>query len=94
MDQRGFITNPNWFLSLPRLYVKRFLRELVDVWEYRAQIDHETKEKLTLNMVILFLDFIYMFFYTNHMKYYKKVLDLIEIFVTKGEDNDAKYLGV
>ena len=46
MDQRGFITNPNWFLRLPRLYVKRFLRELVDVWEYRAQIDNETKRKI------------------------------------------------
>ena len=28
------------------------------------------------------------------MKYYKRVLDLIEIFITKGEDNDAKHLGV
>ena len=72
MDQRGFITNPNWFLSLPRLYVKRFLRELVDVWEYRAQIDHETKRRINPQHGNPFLDLIYMFFYINHMKYYKK----------------------
>ena len=95
MDQRGFITNPNWFLSLPRLYVKRFLRELVDVWEYRAQIDHETKRKINPQHGNPFFGFnIHVLLHKPYEVLQKRVLDLIEIFVTKGEDNDAKYLGV
>ena len=65
MEQRGFITNPNWFLSLPRLYVKRFLRELVDVWEYRAQIDNQTKEKINPEHGNPFFGFNIMFYYTT-----------------------------
>ena len=95
MDQRGFITNPNWFLSLPRLYVKRFLRELVDVWEYRAQIDNETKRKINPQHSNPFFGFnIHVLLHKPYEVMQKRVLDLIEIFITKGEDNDAKYLGV
>ena len=95
MDQRGFITNPNWFLSLPRLYVKRFLRELVDVWEYRAQIDNETKRKINPSHGNPFFGFnIQVLLHKPYEVLQKRVLDLIEIFVTNGQDNDAKYLGV
>lgn len=95
MEQRGFITNPTWFLSLPRLYVKRFLRELIDVWEYRAQIDHQTKRKINPAHGNPFFGFnIHVLLHKPYEVLQKRVLDLIEIFITKGEDNDAKHLGV
>jgi len=95
MDQRGFITNPAWFLSLNRLYVKRFLRELVDVWEYRAQIDAQTKRKINPQHGNPFFGFnIHVLLHKPYEVLQKRVLDLIEIFITKGEDNDAKHLGV
>ena len=46
MEQTWIYYKSKLVFKLTRLYVKRFLRELVDVWEYRAQIDNETKEKL------------------------------------------------
>lgn len=95
MEQRGFITNPTWFLSLPRLYVKRFLRELVDVWDYRAQIDNQTKRKINPEHGNPFFGFnIQVILHKPYEVLQKRVLDLIEIFITKGEDNDAKHLGV
>ena len=95
MDGRGFITNPVWFLQLPRIYVKRFLRELVDVWEYRAQIDTATKRKVNPQHGNPFFGFnIQVLLHKPYEVLQKRVLDLIEIFITKGEDNDAKYLGV
>ena len=95
MDQRGFITNPSWFLSLNRLYVKRFLRELVDVWDYRAQIDAQTKRKINPLHGNPFFGFnIHVLLHKPYEVLQKRVLDLIEIFITKGEDNDAKHLGV
>ena len=95
MDQHGFITNPNWFLSLPRIYVKRFLREIVDVWEYRAQIDNETKRKINPQHGNPFFGFnVHVLLHKPYEVLQKRVLDLIEVFITKGEDNEAKYLGV
>ena len=95
MDGRGFITNPVWFLQLPRIYVKRFLRELIDVWEYRAQIDTATKRKVNPQHGNPFFGFnIQVLLHKPYEVLQKRVLDLIEIFITKGEDNDAKHLGV
>jgi len=94
MDNRGFITNPTWFLHLNRIYVKRFLRELADVWDYRAQIDNETKKKINPQHANPFFGFnINVLLHKPYEVLQKRVLDLIEVFITKGVDNDAKYLG-
>lgn len=95
MDNRGFITNPTWFLHLNRIYVKRFLRELADVWDYRAQIDGQTKRKINPQHGNPFFGFnINVLLHKPYEVLQKRVLDLIEVFITKGSDNDAKYLGV
>ena len=83
-----------WYLNLNRHYLKRFISELVDISQYRAQISNEIKRKInpqhgdpffTVNMNVLL------------SKCYevirKRVLDIIEIFVTQGLDNDARALG-
>ena len=58
----GFITNVKWYLNLSRIQLKRFLRELLDIWQYRAQISNEIKRKInpqhgdpffTINMAVL-----------------------------------------
>ena len=46
IDEHGFITDANWFLSLNRHRLRGFLRELIDVWNYRAQISNEIKLKI------------------------------------------------
>ena len=36
MDELGNYTNINWFLNLSANSTYRFIRELQDIWEYRA----------------------------------------------------------
>ena len=46
IDENGFITDVKWFLNLDRHRLKKFLRELIDIWQYRAQISNEIKRKI------------------------------------------------
>jgi len=46
IDQLGFITDTKWFLNLSKIRLIRFIRELADVWDYRAQITIETKRAI------------------------------------------------
>ncbi len=43
IDALGNYSNPVWFLSLNRLELIKLLRELQEIWTYRAQITNETK---------------------------------------------------
>ena len=94
IDSYGFITDSKWYLNLDRHHLKRFVRELIDIWQYRAQISNETKRKInpqhgdpffTINMNVLL--------HKCYEVMRKRVLDIIEIFVTKGVDVDARSLG-
>ena len=44
MDALGNITNHAWFWNLGRVQLIRFIRELADIWGYRAQL-HETVKR-------------------------------------------------
>ena len=43
IDALGNYSDPQWFLSLSRNYLIRFIRNLHDIWNYRAQLNNETK---------------------------------------------------
>ena len=91
----GNYSDPSWFLSLNRQNLIRFVRELVDIWNYRLQISDETKRKIcppngdpfrNLNMASIFTE--------SHLNNIKKlILELLEKFVNSGVDNDSKSLG-
>jgi len=94
IDENGFITNVKWYLNLSRIQLKRFLRELLDIWQYRAQISNEMKRKInpqhgdpffTINMAVLM--------HKCFEVLQKRILDIIEIFITQGEDMDSRSLG-
>ena len=94
IDSYGFITDAKWYLNLNRHQLKRYIGELVDIWQYRAQISSETKRKInpqhgdpffTVNMNVLL--------HKCYEVMRKRILDIIEIFVTQGEDSDARALG-
>lgn len=94
IDECGFITDVKWYLNLSRLQLRRFISELVDVWQYRAQISNDTKRRInpvhgdpffTVNMSVLL--------HKCFEVLQTRILDIIEIFITKGIDSDAKSLG-
>ena len=94
IDEHGHITNAKWYLDLNRIKLKRLLRELLDIWQYRAQITNETKKKIhpehgnpffSINVPVLLSKCFEVL--------QRRLLDIIEIFVISGEDKDGRALG-
>lgn len=46
IDSLGNYTNSEWFSSLDRIGIIRFIRELYDIWEYRAHLTHIIKMEI------------------------------------------------
>ena len=46
MDSLGNYTDTNWFNGLSRDQITIFLRELYDIWSYRAQLSEEIKREI------------------------------------------------
>ena len=46
IDSLGNYTNIKWFLDLDKYGIIRFLRELTDIWNYRANLSQETKREI------------------------------------------------
>lgn len=46
IDLLGNYTQSSWFLELNSLQILKFIRELYDIWIYRAQLSTETKIKI------------------------------------------------
>jgi hypothetical protein len=95
IDALGNYSSPNWFLSLNRIQTKRMMRELVDIWNYRAQITAETKCAICppngnlTNQITLH----YIFNETNIHKMRKYIIEIFERLVNSGIDQDSKSLG-
>ena len=95
IDALGNYSNSQWFLSLNRNQIIRFLRELADIWNYRAQITPETKRNIcppsgdpfrNLNMHYIHTE-------QNMTNVKKVVLEVLEKIVNGGVDRDSKALG-
>jgi hypothetical protein len=46
IDELGNYTHSTWFLSLNRPHLIRYLRELLDIWSYRANLSDLTKREI------------------------------------------------
>jgi hypothetical protein len=95
IDSLGNYSNCNWFLSLNRNQIIRFVRELADIWSYRAQLSVETKRAIcppngdpfrNLNMSVIHIS-------QNFNIVKKVVLEVLEKLVNTGVDKDSKSLG-
>ena len=95
IDSLGNYSNCNWFLSLNRNQIIRFVRELADIWSYRAQLSVETKRAIcppngdpfrNLNMSLIHIS-------QNFNIVRRIVLEVLEKLVNSGVDKDSKSLG-
>ena len=95
IDSLGNYSNCNWFLSLNRNQIIKFVRELADIWSYRAQLSVETKRAIcppngdpfrNLNMSLIHIS-------QNFNIVRKVVLEVLEKLVNTGVDKDSKSLG-
>ncbi len=95
IDALGNYSNSQWFLSLNRNQIIRFLRELADIWNYRAQITPETKRNICPPSGDPFrnLNMHYIHNEQNMTNVKKVVLEVLEKIVNSGVDRDSKALG-
>ena len=96
IDYLGNYTNTNWFNNLDKSSLIIFLKELIDIWNYRAMLSRETKinicppfgnpfRNLSFNIAN-----IYSFNY-NVIK--KNIIVVMDELISKGINNEYKSLG-
>lgn len=95
IDALGNYSNCNWFLSLNRLQLAKFSRELIDIWNYRAQIPAETKKNICPPHGQPFRNFAisYVMHEENLWNVKTAIIEIMEKFVNSGRNKDSKTLG-
>lgn len=93
MDELGNYTDVKWFTSLNTHKLITFLRELYDIWNYRAQLTITTKREIyPLNDIFIHVNMSSV----NYLDYYQLnqlVLSIINKFINFGINKDSQYLG-
>jgi hypothetical protein len=96
IDALGNYSNAQWFLSLNRNMLIKFLRELVDIWSYRAPLTLETKRAIcppSGNPFQRMQNYNILQTMENLDDVRKIILETLETLVTTGIDKDSKCLG-
>lgn len=95
IDSLGNYSNANWFLSLNRNLLIKFVRELNDIWNYRAQLCIQTKRNICPPFGDPFRNLSIQYINTeeNLWNVKKVILEVMEKFVNSGIDKDSKALG-
>jgi hypothetical protein len=95
INSLGNYSDHIWFSLLNRAQLIRFARELIDIWNYRAQLTESVKRAICPPIGDPFrnINFGYILSETNTDKIRKSVLDVLEKIVNSGIDNDSKSLG-
>ena len=94
IDELGNYTNMKWFLDLNRQQIVRFIREMADIWFYRAQITDQTRRNICPPMGILFRN-INLNYISNlsYLQVQKLALNIMEQLVNNGITRDFKVMG-
>jgi hypothetical protein len=95
IDALGNYSNSQWFLSLNRTQIVRFVKELNDIWNYRAQLSNEVKRNICPpnGDPFRYISIQYLHTEAELFNVKKIVLELMEKFVNSGINNDSKSLG-
>jgi len=95
IDVLGNYSNYQWFLSLNRNQIVKFVKELNDIWNYRAQLSNEVKRNICPPHGDPFRNLSIQYLHTEAELFNVKklVLELMEKFVNSGINNDSKSLG-
>ena len=95
IDALGNYSSPEWFSSLNRNTLFRFVRELLEIWNYRAQLSFETKRMICPPIGDPFRQVQLTRIHTdpNIDNVKKMIVDVLENLVNTGVDQDSKSLG-
>tara|TARA_Y100000816_G_C26052548_1_gene552018 strand:+ start:86 stop:1156 length:1071 start_codon:yes stop_codon:yes gene_type:complete len=95
MDQHNHYTNHEWFsnLSMPNLI--KFIRELSDIWGYRAHLSNETKREICPPMGNPFHGLhMNQLSRMNILSLKETILGVLNKLINRGVTQDARALGV
>tara|TARA_B100000989_G_C19500130_1_gene453862 strand:+ start:245 stop:1345 length:1101 start_codon:yes stop_codon:yes gene_type:complete len=96
MDSLGNYTSISWFNNLNKMELIIFLKELIDIWEYRANLSILIKRQICppfgnpFRKLNININNIHSY---NTITIKKNILYVLEELITKGIDNDSKSLG-
>jgi hypothetical protein len=96
IDALGNYSNAQWFLNLGKPQMIKMIRELIDIWSYRAPLSMETKRTICPpvgNPFTRLVNFHQLHTIENIDEIRKYTLDILEKFVNSGIDRDNKCLG-
>lgn len=96
IDSLGNYSNPQWFLSLDKNQIIKFICELIDIWNFRAQLSPEIKRNICPPIGDPFrtLSVQYIQYIENNINNLRKtILEILEKLINNGIDNDSKSLG-
>lgn len=94
IDVLGNYTDISWFTNLHYTLLIKFIRELVDIWQYRTQLNIETKKQICYPYgdPFRYID-LSRISYLNFTLIQKKALFIIEQFIKKGINREMQNLG-
>ena len=96
IDALDFYSNAQWFLNLTRPQLIKYIRELIDIWAYRATLTVEKKRQICPPLGNPFTQMpSYTFLETaqNLDDVRSHILNIMEKLVSTGIDRDNKHLG-
>ena len=94
IDGLGNYSDLNWFISLSKPKLIRLVREVTDIWHYRAQLTPETKKKICPPYGDPFRNSSAQLFFEDNINVVRKLtLDILEKLVNTGVDKDSQCLG-
>ena len=96
MDAMGHYTNIDWFLSLTTTQIRRYVRELTEIWNYRASIGPAIKREICpRGDPLRHIHYANMFISEDSTleSKQKMLLDCLEKMVNTGINDDSKALG-
>jgi hypothetical protein len=97
IDNLGFYTDIKWFNDLNYYSLIRYIKELYDIWTYRAQLTYDVKNKISPNMDpfinSMFIINITVHTYTDINILKSTILNIIDKLINYGINRDYKYIG-
>jgi hypothetical protein len=96
IDSLGNYTNIKWFLELDKKQLIRFARELMDIWNYRANLTYEVKREIVPQRSDPFYDRtinVNMLGQHSFIQIRKYCITIIDILINSGMNVNACSLG-
>jgi hypothetical protein len=95
INSLGNYSEPRWFLKLSKNELYKFIRELFDIWNYRANLTEQVKCNICppRGIICSQLEKNSIFMENNIFSLQTKILNILERLITSGIDQDFKVLG-